>query len=74
VKLEIGKELKLTTDEKHKFCGDENCIYMDYKNIAKVVELNDKIYIDDGLISLKVKVIEKGPTSTDPTYILTGEV
>ena len=72
MKLEIGTELKLTTDEEHRFCGDENCIYVDYKNIAKVVELNDKIYIDDGLISLKV--IEKGPTPTDPTYIMTGEV
>ena len=67
IELEVGKKLKLSTVEKYKLCGDENCIYVDHKNIVKVVELNDTIYIDDGLISLEV--IGKGSK-----HITTGEV
>ena len=58
--------IKLSIDEKYSECGDANCIYVDYKNIVKVVEPGDLIYIDDGLIS--VKVTEKGPT-----HLITGE-
>ena len=66
IKLKAGEELKLTTDDKEKESGDEKCIYVDYKNIVKVVKLNDTIYIDDGLISLKV-------TGKGPTHITAGE-
>ena len=52
--------IKLSIDEKYRECGDENCIYVDYKNIVKVLVTGDIIYVDDGLISLKVT--EKGPT------------
>uniref|UniRef100_A0A4W5P6D5 Pyruvate kinase n=1 Tax=Hucho hucho TaxID=62062 RepID=A0A4W5P6D5_9TELE len=37
-------------------CDEEN-LWLDYKNITRVVEQGSKIYIDDGLVSLQVKEI-----------------
>ncbi len=50
--------LTLTTDDKYKEAVDEQNIWVDYKNIAKVVDVGKHIYIDDGLIS--IVVVEKG--------------
>lgn len=36
---------------------DEKVLWLDYKNITKVVQTGSHIYIDDGLISVKVKEI-----------------
>ena len=58
--------IKLTIDEKYRDCGDENMVYVDYKNIVNVLDLGDIVFVDDGLISLKVT--EKGPT-----HLTTGE-
>lgn len=46
---------KLTIDEEYKEIGDEKCIFVDYKNIVKIMEPGDIVYVDDGLISLKVR-------------------
>jgi pyruvate kinase len=54
VKLQTGNNITLSIDEKYQDCGDENIIYVDYKNIVKVLEPGDIIYVDDGLMSLKV--------------------
>uniref|UniRef100_A0ACB8E4L3 Uncharacterized protein n=1 Tax=Sphaerodactylus townsendi TaxID=933632 RepID=A0ACB8E4L3_9SAUR len=58
VELKKGAALKLTLDNAYMEKCDENVLWVDYKNITKVVDVGSKIYVDDGLISLQVK--EKG--------------
>ena len=58
VELKRGATLKITLDDAYMEKCDENTLWLDYKNICKVVEVGSKIYVDDGLISLQVK--EKG--------------
>lgn len=54
VKLNKSEKIKLTLDDNYKDNCDEKTLWLDYKNITKVVEQGSKIYVDDGLISLKV--------------------
>lgn len=57
VELKKGNMIKITLDDADQDnCSDE-VLWLDYKNITKVVEIGSKIYIDDGLISLQVKEI-----------------
>lgn len=65
VTLKTGSMITVSTDEKFKDCGDANCIYVNYKNIVKIMDTGDRIFVDDGLLSLKVK--EKGET-----HLITG--
>ncbi|KAL1787701.1 pyruvate kinase PKM isoform X1 [Sigmodon hispidus] len=58
VELKKGATLKITLDNAYMEKCDENILWLDYKNICKVVDVGSKIYVDDGLISLQVK--EKG--------------
>uniref|UniRef100_A0A8C2N1V4 Pyruvate kinase n=1 Tax=Cricetulus griseus TaxID=10029 RepID=A0A8C2N1V4_CRIGR len=58
VELKKGATLMITLDNAYMEKCDDNILWLDYKNICKVVEVGSKIYVDDGLISLQVK--EKG--------------
>ncbi|CAK6445176.1 unnamed protein product [Pipistrellus nathusii] len=58
VELKKGAALKITLDNAYMEKCDENTVWLNYKNICKVVEVGSKIYVDAGLISLQVK--EKG--------------
>lgn len=59
MELQKGNMIKITLDDAYQEnCSDET-LWLDYKNITKVVEIGSKIYIDDGLISLQVKEIGK---------------
>jgi len=49
--------IKLTLDDKFMDNCDEKTLWLDYKNITKVVEQGSHIFVDDGLVSLKVKEI-----------------
>lgn len=66
MKLEMGNVLKVSTEDKYKETGDNNTIYVDYKNIVKVLVPGDIVFVDDGLISLKV-------TDKCPTHLTTGQ-
>jgi len=59
VELIAGREVILTIDDKYAEECDENCVWVDYKNITTVVDVGKSVFIDDGLIS--VAVLEKGP-------------
>jgi len=59
VELVAGGEIIVTIDDKYQEECDEHCIWVDYKNIIKVVDVGKNIFIDDGLIS--ITVVEKGP-------------
>ena len=61
MELKRGATLKITLNKAFMKC-DERILWLDYKNICKVVEVGSKISVDDGLISLQVK--EKGMSGT----------
>ena len=54
VNLVKGRKLILSLMDADKESGDEDRIWVDYKNLPKVINKGDLIYVDDGLISLKV--------------------
>lgn len=49
--------IKLTLDDQYMEKCDEKTLWLDYKNITKVVQTGNNIYVDDGLITLTVKEI-----------------
>lgn len=57
VKLVKGNIIKLTLDDSFQDNCDDKILWLDYKNITKVVQQGSHVFIDDGLISLKVKEI-----------------
>ncbi|XP_017494393.1 PREDICTED: pyruvate kinase PKM-like [Rhagoletis zephyria] len=59
IELVKGNKIKLTTDDSFKEKCSLSVVYLDYKNIVKVVSKGSRVYVDDGLISLIVE--EVGP-------------
>ena len=53
-----GTRFRLSLDPETRENGNQHQVYVDYQNLAKVVKQHDMIFIDDGLISLKVDKIE----------------
>jgi len=58
LELVTGNTLTFVTDDQYMETCDEDHLWVDYKNMCNVVNVGNKIYIDDGLIS--VSVLEKG--------------
>ncbi|CAB3410771.1 unnamed protein product [Caenorhabditis bovis] len=58
VELVKGASIRLTTDPHFQESGTAINLYVDYKNIAKVVQQGSRVYIDDGLISLVVDEVQ----------------
>ncbi|CAJ0594390.1 unnamed protein product [Cylicocyclus nassatus] len=58
VELAKGKTVTLSTDSKYKEACTAETVYVDYKNIVKVVNKGSHVYVDDGLISLVVEEVK----------------
>lgn len=58
VELKRGDSIKLTTDKAYAEKGNAQIVYVDYDNIQKVVKVGNRIYVDDGLISLVCQDIQ----------------
>jgi pyruvate kinase len=58
IELVKGNQINVTISEEYaEKCSAEN-LYVDYANIVKVVKPGNRIYVDDGLISLLVVVVQ----------------
>ncbi|XP_013781638.1 pyruvate kinase PKM-like isoform X1 [Limulus polyphemus] len=57
IELKIGAKIKVTVDDSYKEKCSVDVLYVDYKNITKVVVPGNRVFIDDGLISLVVEEI-----------------
>lgn len=49
-----GHEMIFSTDEKYAKSCDDKVMYVDYKNISKVIEVGRVIFVDDGVLSFEV--------------------
>merc|ERR1719273_904551 len=55
--LETGSAIKITTDDAFKEKCSKEVLWVDYKNITKVMRPGKRLFIDDGLISVVAKEI-----------------
>ena len=53
--LEKGATIKIVTDDAFKEKCTKDMLWVDYKNISKVLVPGNRIFIDDGLISVIAK-------------------
>ncbi|GCB64225.1 hypothetical protein scyTo_0014741 [Scyliorhinus torazame] len=63
IELKKGAKLKITLDDAYSEKCDEDLLWLDYKHLPKVVDIGSIIYVDDGLIALRV--LEKGADYCD---------
>lgn len=54
IPINAGAEIIITTDDKYVTSCDDKIMYVDYKNITKVIEPGRIIYVDDGVLSFIV--------------------
>jgi len=60
VELVKGASLTVHTADEWKEKCDAEHLHMDYKNICNVMKAGDQIFVDDGLIALKVTSVDAG--------------
>lgn len=63
IELKRGETIKLTTNKAHAEKGSSQLVYVDYANIVNVIKPKNRIFVDDGLISLIAEQIS-GDTIT----------
>merc|ERR1712158_142044 len=57
ITLKKGETIKITTDDQFKEKCTAEVLWVDYKNIGKVISPGKRLFIDDGLISVVCKEI-----------------
>lgn len=70
VKLKAGQDIVVSTNKDHYAECTDQLLYLDYENIVNVIKVGQLIYIDDGLLSLKVK--EKKDAQTLLCEVMNG--
>ncbi|KAM3545081.1 Pyruvate kinase [Beauveria bassiana] len=60
--IAAGHVLNITTDDKYKTACDIDNMYVDYKNITKVIQPGRIIYVDDGVLAFDVVSIKDEQT------------
>lgn len=60
IELKKGDRIRLTTDDAFKTSCTAVNLYVDYKNMTKVLKTGSRVFIDDGLIALIVDEIDEG--------------
>jgi len=58
VELKKNDTIQLSTNPSFMEKGNKDCIFVDYANIVNVVKPGNRVFVDDGLISLIVKEIK----------------
>ncbi|KAG7213000.1 hypothetical protein KM043_002338 [Ampulex compressa] len=64
VELVKGQTFKLSTDKAYLEKGNATTVYVDYDNISKVLKVGNRVYVDDGLISLIVTAVDSSLITT----------
>ena len=72
VELVAGSKLTVTTDPAKKEECSASLIYMDYANLPKVMSVGGIIFVDDGLLELKVESIDVGAGTMECEVMNTG--
>jgi pyruvate kinase len=54
IPISAGTEMTITTNEEYATKCDDKIMYIDYKNLPKVIEKGRVIYVDDGVLSFQV--------------------
>jgi pyruvate kinase len=52
--ITVGHEMTFSTNDEYAECCDLKVMYVDYKNLSKVIDVGKKIYVDDGVLSFEV--------------------
>lgn len=58
VAISAGHEMIFSVDEQYKDICDDQVMYMDYKNLPKVIKPGKMIYVDDGVLSFDVLSVD----------------
>ncbi|KAH8124924.1 hypothetical protein ACSS6W_005164 [Trichoderma asperelloides] len=62
IPISVGTVMNITTDEKYITSCDTSNMYVDYKNITKVIQPGRVIYVDDGVLAFDVLSIKDEKT------------
>lgn len=54
IPIKAGHEMIFSTDDQYFNSCDDKVMYLDYKNITKVIEVGKVVYVDDGVLSFEV--------------------